>query len=167
MTVFDNRERNDDAPKARTEGLIAFYDRSSRRSMDVFRDLINQWAGDLLSESATDVVARLRSGDDLNFGTAFAELLMDGRLATRARPRITVGATCAPKRSCAPSPNCAPSRQVWRRRRMRPPAARPVRSRVAVRARSAKLVQVQFVELSSIAFHRDLGHANETSADFR
>jgi hypothetical protein len=76
LPVFDERERTDDRPRARTEGLFAFYDRVPRRPFTVFRDVVNEWMAEMPAEAATEIVARMRTGEDLGFATGFGEIML-------------------------------------------------------------------------------------------
>lgn len=80
MPLFEEKERNNDAPKARTERLFSFYDRSSRPEFDDFRRLINQWVDELPASIITDISGRMRSDIDLGFDTALTEILIHASL---------------------------------------------------------------------------------------
>lgn len=76
MPLFDVRDRTDDHPKTRGEGLFAFYDRMSRRLFAIFRDVVNEWIAEMPAETAAEIVARMRKGEDLGFATGLSEIIL-------------------------------------------------------------------------------------------
>jgi len=76
LPVFDVRDRTDDHPKTKGEGLFAFYDRMSRRPFAVFRDVVNEWIAEMPAETAAEIVARMRKGEDLGFSTGLSEIIL-------------------------------------------------------------------------------------------
>ena len=76
MPLFDVRDRTDDHPKTRGEGLFAFYDRMSRRPFAIFRDVVNEWIAEMPAETAAEIVARMRKGEDLGFATGLSEIIL-------------------------------------------------------------------------------------------
>ena len=76
MPVFDEGDRTDDRPIAKGEGLFAFYDRISRRPCAVFRDMVNEWVAEMPAETAAEIVARMRKGEDLGFTAGLSEIIL-------------------------------------------------------------------------------------------
>lgn len=76
LPVFDEKERTDNRPQARNEGLFAFYDRVSRRPFAVFRNVVNRWLAEMPTEAAAEIVSRMRKGEDLGFATGFSEIML-------------------------------------------------------------------------------------------
>jgi hypothetical protein len=74
--VFDNRIRDDERPKSRAMSLFEFYDRCSRPGHADQRRLINHWIDEIEPEAArTEISARMHTGGDIGFVSAFAEVL--------------------------------------------------------------------------------------------
>lgn len=96
MSIFEEKERTDARPKAKYEGLFAFYDRVSRRPFAVFRDVVNRWVAEMPAETAAEVIARMRKGEDLGFATGLAEILLHAafcRLGFSPEPHPTIPGT--------------------------------------------------------------------------
>ncbi len=72
--VFAEWQRTDARPAHHGEPLSTFLDRVAQPLFARVRDLINDWVGELASDSQADVVARLRSPIDPVFRAAFWEL---------------------------------------------------------------------------------------------
>ena len=96
LPVFEEKERTDNRPKARTEGLFAFYDRVSGRPFSIFRDVVNRWVAEMPAETAAEIVARMRKGEDLGFATARSEIMLHAvfhRLGFIPEPHPTIVST--------------------------------------------------------------------------
>src|SRR5437879_6251400 len=91
--VFYEKDRTDDRPKTKGEGLFAFYDRASQRPFAVFRDLVNEWVAEMPADTAAEIVARMGKGQDLGFATGLSEIMLHAAFrrlgfALEAHPEI-------------------------------------------------------------------------------
>lgn len=73
--VFSDRNRTNTSPLS-GESMHSFLDRVAGPVWDRIRQLIEDWVNDHCPDGQTDLVGRLRSGDDIAFTAAYWELLL-------------------------------------------------------------------------------------------
>jgi hypothetical protein len=72
--LFEERKRDRKESLRRGEGLYDFYDSCARHGYDEFRSLINGWLAEMPAEHSGELVTRMRSGGDREFGAGVCEL---------------------------------------------------------------------------------------------
>jgi hypothetical protein len=87
--IFDQVSRSDTAPRRHEESAFSFYSRVSGEFWSPVRELVQTWADWLPEEGYGDTRARLRSGDDSQFNSAYLELYLH-ELLRRAGYDVTV-----------------------------------------------------------------------------
>jgi hypothetical protein len=75
-TIFDNIERTDDSPKKSSEKTYTYYNRSSKSSVKVIRELITDCLSRYPKEEVKELIARFKSGDNTHFKSALFELFL-------------------------------------------------------------------------------------------
>ena len=78
--AFRLSDRNDSAPKTRTEAFFSFYDRQARPGFEEFRRIVNDWVAELPSKAQAEIIRRFKSGNDLNFDSALTEVIIHATL---------------------------------------------------------------------------------------
>jgi len=78
--LFLEGERDITSPLARGQSLFEYYDRSGRNGYGVLRGILNDWCAQLPPNDRDDVIARLRSGSNREFGSALVELMIHALL---------------------------------------------------------------------------------------
>src|SRR5262245_21347026 len=74
--IFEKKDRTRTAPMKPGEGQFAFYNSSARPEYDTYRALVNGWLSELPEADQGELVARFRTGTDLQYQAALAELTM-------------------------------------------------------------------------------------------
>jgi hypothetical protein len=87
--IFDSVDRTLATPRGHEESTFAFYNRVCGAYWSPVRDILQDWADGLPEEDYVDSRARLRSGDDDQFNSAYFELYLHESLR-RAGYKITV-----------------------------------------------------------------------------
>lgn len=72
--LFEKKRRTRTEPMKPREGLFAFYDSSARPGYDAYRALLNNWLSELPKADQAEMIARFRTGTDLQYEAAIAEL---------------------------------------------------------------------------------------------
>jgi hypothetical protein len=72
--IFEKKERSRTAPMKPGEGIFPFYDSSARPEYDTYRDLLNRWLSEMPDGDQAEMVARFRTGTDLQYQAALSEL---------------------------------------------------------------------------------------------
>lgn len=76
LKVFDDKERARTGPMKAGEGDYAFYDSSARNSYVIYRALVNEWLSKLPENEQAEMVQRLRTGTNVQYQAALAELVI-------------------------------------------------------------------------------------------
>lgn len=82
VLLFDEKERNYEAPSLNAESTYSFYDRSSLNEFANLRQMLNRWASHLPLDKQKDVIGRMRHkgrGEPRNeksFNGAFLEMFL-------------------------------------------------------------------------------------------
>lgn len=76
MNVFDFDVQRDNDRKNLTESLFAYLNRSTKPGSCASRALIEDWLRNVPTSEHAEFRARFRSGDNIQFGTAFQELFL-------------------------------------------------------------------------------------------
>lgn len=76
MTVFDTHKQSDAGRKNLSESVFAYLNRSTKPSSAASRVLIEEWMSDVPASEQHEFCARFRSGENVQFGTAFQELFL-------------------------------------------------------------------------------------------
>ena len=76
MTIFEVNIRKDTGRKRLSESVFAYLNRSAKPGNAMSRNLIEEWLAHVPQSERVDLCARFRSGDNVNFGTAFQELFL-------------------------------------------------------------------------------------------
>jgi hypothetical protein len=80
--IFSNCERTEISPRRYSEPIFTHLDRSARLEFARIRQLIDAWFSHLPETCQTDVQARIRSGNDRAFHSAFLEIYIHELLTT-------------------------------------------------------------------------------------
>ncbi len=75
-SLFDDIARFDRRPKLESEPMFAYYNHSARPAVASLRRLLEAWFSDVPDEAKVGIRARVRSGDDIPFQSAFFELYL-------------------------------------------------------------------------------------------
>src|SRR5262249_46229503 len=78
--IFTKKDRTRVEPKKQGESDFAFYDSSARPEYNTYRALVNGWLAEMPEAGHADLVARCRTGTDLQDKAALAELTTHGAL---------------------------------------------------------------------------------------
>ena len=89
MILFEDRERSDTDYAAYTEPHYAYLNRSARPAFDSIRRLIEDWLAEYPSSHRAELVARLKTTNDVQFQSAFFELYLH-HLFRFAGAKVTV-----------------------------------------------------------------------------
>jgi len=76
MAIFSGNERTSLATKRETEPNFAYLDRSARPVMQRVREVLEDWLARYPAEAIPELLARLRSGNDVHFASATFELYL-------------------------------------------------------------------------------------------
>jgi hypothetical protein len=76
VTVFGVNPRTDTGRKNLSESVFAYLNRSAKRGSAASRALIEEWMFHTPRSEQDEFCARFRSGDNVQFGTAFQELFL-------------------------------------------------------------------------------------------
>lgn len=99
--LFPAKERSDDATKRATESSFSFLDRCSWSAAQRVRDYLNDCLTRYPNSERAELVARVRSGDDVAFRSALFELLLHEYLLRKGfvlepHPTLPNGSTKRP-----------------------------------------------------------------------
>jgi hypothetical protein len=76
MTVFDANAQMDTGKKNLSESAFAYLNRSAKPGSVACRAVIEEWMSNVPASGQEELRARFRSGDNVQFGTAFQELFL-------------------------------------------------------------------------------------------
>jgi hypothetical protein len=76
VTIFDINAQRDNDRKNLSESVFAYLNRSAKRGSVASRALIEEWLRHVPTSERREFCARFRSGDNIQFGTAFQELFL-------------------------------------------------------------------------------------------
>jgi hypothetical protein len=76
VTVFDVNAQTDTGGKILLESVFTYLNRSAKRVSAASRNLIEEWLFHVPKSEHDEFCARFRSGDNIQFGTAFQELFL-------------------------------------------------------------------------------------------
>ena len=76
MIVFDAHAQSDTGRKHLSEGVFAYLNCSTKPGSEASRALIEDWLRNVSPSEQGEFRARFRSGDNIQFGTAFQELFL-------------------------------------------------------------------------------------------
>ncbi len=74
--LFEDKERTYNGPKTYIEGDFEYLDRSARTEARRVREFLEHWISQLPKDEATEIVARIESGDKKNFESATFEIIL-------------------------------------------------------------------------------------------
>ncbi len=80
MNLFDDIVRSDDSQKRQGESLFRFYNRTSRRAFQPYRDLVHKWLNEMPPSAAVALTGQMRTDDDLHYSTGLCELVTHASL---------------------------------------------------------------------------------------
>jgi hypothetical protein len=120
VTVFDINAQTDSGPKNLFQSVFAYLNRSAKRGSAASRALIDEWLFHFPESEQDEFCARIRSGDDIQFRTAFQELFLhvallirraskSGRLPAKRCPISSVFSRRAAVHSAFPGKSQAPA----------------------------------------------------------
>jgi len=76
MTIFDANAATDTGKKKLSESVFAYLNRSAKPGSVAGRAIIEEWMSHVPASEQEEFRARFRSGDNVQFGTAFQELFL-------------------------------------------------------------------------------------------